>query len=410
MLRDGRGHGRQPMRRTGSGRSRREQDRAAFAALFEFYAPRIKAMLMRLGRGGRCGRRFGAGDAAHGVAQGGLFRSGIAPAPRPGFSRSRAICASTGCAATTGRNFTRRTKWSSPRSRNVPTARSTPRNATQRVRAALEELPQEQVRVVAAFVLRRPRPWRYRSAARSAAGHGQIARPRLPWRACAICSVTCHDHHASSKRRHFGGFRVRHPRRGARHRGRRRICRFARNAAAPCMPSKRSAAPCSSDVEPAAHVGRRLAARHGGARAARHGRAGDPRRGRRGRSAGAAVALCAGAVALDRARRAMAAGRCRVGRGRARLYAEGRARNEIAAPPAHRHGMDLRVRRRVQPRSRPLRAPATSTKPTRASSTIRWWTRRAAAFVWWRCKAISSCKAGSAGSFSRSCASDRERP
>ena len=127
---------------------------------------------------------------------------------------------------------------------------------------------------------------------------------------------------------------------------------------------------------------------------------------RRGRSAGAAVALCGGAVALDRTRRAMAAGRGGVGRGRARLYAEGRARNEIAAAPPHRHGMDLRVRRRVHATISAATAPATSTRPTRASSTIRWWTPNTAAFAWWRCKAISSCKAGWGGSSNRSCASD----
>ena len=47
----------------------------------------------------------------------------------------------------------------------------------ERVRAALRELSQEQVRVVTAFVFRRPRPWRYRGSAQPAARYGQIARP-----------------------------------------------------------------------------------------------------------------------------------------------------------------------------------------------------------------------------------------
>ena len=49
-----------------------------------------------------------------------------------------------------------------------------------------------------------------------------------------------------SKRRHFGGFRLGHARRGPRPRGRDASVALRANAATPCMRSKRPAAPCST--------------------------------------------------------------------------------------------------------------------------------------------------------------------
>ncbi len=106
------------------------QDRAAFAALFAFYAPRIKTMLMRTGASADAARGFRPGGAAHGLAQGRLFRSRRAPALRPGFIRSRAICGSIACATTSGQSSMRCTKLSSPRSRSARMQPSTRRSAT----------------------------------------------------------------------------------------------------------------------------------------------------------------------------------------------------------------------------------------------------------------------------------------
>ena len=188
----------------------------------------------------------------------------------------------------------------------------------ERVRAALEELPPEQVRVVAAFVLRRPRPWRYRGSAQSAAGHGQIAGSSRHGRGCAICSVTCNDHHASSKRRDSGGFCLGHARRGPRPRG--RDASVALRAMPQCRAcaSSRPAARCWTRPQTGCDVARRLAARDGALGAARYHSARDRRRRRRraifrrrcramrwGRGAGSGAA-CNGARSMSRPTRAFA--------------------------------------------------------------------------------------------------------
>ena len=206
-------------------------------------------------------------------------------------------------------------------------------------------------------------------------------------------------HHPSSKRRDACGFCVRHARRGPRRRGR------GPSVALRAMPQRGVHAfeeagrrACSSDIAPEAMSA-------GCACSARWPRLGhstlvSPAI----RSEAAAGELPAplshyavGPWRLDRARRAMAAGRRGVRRGHARLHVEGRARNEIAATPPYRHGMDLRVRGRLHATPWAATAPATSTKPTRPSSMIRWWTPSTAAFAWWRCKVTSSCRVGSGG-------------
>jgi len=123
------------------------QDRAAFAALFEFYAPRIKAMLMRLGA---------AADAAEDLAQETLLTVWRKAAY---FDRARA--SASAWIYTIARNLRidrlrgdNRAKLYAPYDMVEPEGPENPGSALDaaerdaRVRAALKELSQEQVRVV----------------------------------------------------------------------------------------------------------------------------------------------------------------------------------------------------------------------------------------------------------------------
>ena len=74
-------------------------DRDAFVRLFERYAGRIKAFMMRAGASRRRRRRDRPGRDGGGLAPGRDLRPGRAPPPRPGFSPSPATGASTSCAA-----------------------------------------------------------------------------------------------------------------------------------------------------------------------------------------------------------------------------------------------------------------------------------------------------------------------
>ena len=152
------------------------EDRAAFASLFEFYAPRIKAMLTRLGA---------AADAAEDLAQETLLTVWRKAAY---FDPARA--SASAWIFTIARNLRidrlrgdNRAKLYAPYEMVEPEGPENPdsalnaaeRDAT-RARSAQGAVAGTSSRR-AAFVLRRPRPWRYRRAAQSAAGHGQVARP-----------------------------------------------------------------------------------------------------------------------------------------------------------------------------------------------------------------------------------------
>ena len=123
------------------------QDRAAFASLFEFYAPRIKAMLTRLGA---------AADAAEDLAQETLLTVWRKAAY---FDPDRASAAAW--IFTIARNLRidrlrgdNRAKLYAPYDMVEPEGPQIPDSALnaaerdERVRAALKELSQEQVRVV----------------------------------------------------------------------------------------------------------------------------------------------------------------------------------------------------------------------------------------------------------------------
>ena len=123
------------------------EDRAAFASLFEFYAPRIKAMLMRLGA---------AADAAEDFAQETLLTVWRKAAY---FDPARA--SASAWIFTIARNLRidrlrgdNRAKLYAPYDMVEPEAPEDPDTALgaaerdARVRAALKELSQEQVRVV----------------------------------------------------------------------------------------------------------------------------------------------------------------------------------------------------------------------------------------------------------------------
>jgi RNA polymerase sigma-70 factor (ECF subfamily) len=123
------------------------QDRAAFAALFEFYAPRIKAMLMRLGA---------AADAAEDFAQETLLTVWRKAAY---FDPARA--SASAWIFTIARNLRvdrlrgdNRAKLYAPYEMVAPEGPQNPDSALDaaerdaRVRSALKELSQEQVRVV----------------------------------------------------------------------------------------------------------------------------------------------------------------------------------------------------------------------------------------------------------------------
>src|SRR4029077_4553643 len=124
-----------------------KQDRAAFAALFEFYAPRIKAMLTRLGT---------AADAAEDLVQETLLTVWRKAAY---FDPERASAAAW--IFTIARNLRidrlrgdNRAKHYAPYDMVAPEAPDDPDSALNaaerdaRVRAALKELSQEQVRVL----------------------------------------------------------------------------------------------------------------------------------------------------------------------------------------------------------------------------------------------------------------------
>ena len=123
------------------------RDRAAFASLFEFYAPRIKAMLMRLGA---------AADAAEDFAQETLLTVW-----RKAASFDPARASASAWIFTIARNLRvdrlpgdNRAKLYAPYDLVEPEAPENPDTALNaaerdaRVRAALKELSQEQVRVV----------------------------------------------------------------------------------------------------------------------------------------------------------------------------------------------------------------------------------------------------------------------
>ena len=78
------------------------QDREAFARCSTYFAPRVKTFMHVPASASRC-RGTRAGNHADGVAQGRFVRSQRAPAPRPGYSRSPATCASTRFAANSAR-------------------------------------------------------------------------------------------------------------------------------------------------------------------------------------------------------------------------------------------------------------------------------------------------------------------
>jgi RNA polymerase sigma-70 factor (ECF subfamily) len=124
-----------------------KEDRAAFASLFEFYAPRIKAMLMRLGS---------AADAAEDLAQEALLMVWRKAAY---FDPARA--SASAWIYTIARNLRidrlrgdNRAKLYAPYDMVEPEGPENPDSALNaaernaRVRAALNELSQEQVRVV----------------------------------------------------------------------------------------------------------------------------------------------------------------------------------------------------------------------------------------------------------------------
>jgi RNA polymerase sigma-70 factor (ECF subfamily) len=124
-----------------------KQDRAAFASLFEFYAPRIKAMLMRRGA---------AGDAAEDLAQETLLTVW-----RKATYFDPARASASAWIFTIARNLRidrlrgdNRAKLYAPYDMVEPEAPENPDSAYNaaerdaRVRAALKELSQEQVRVV----------------------------------------------------------------------------------------------------------------------------------------------------------------------------------------------------------------------------------------------------------------------
>jgi RNA polymerase sigma-70 factor (ECF subfamily) len=85
------------------------QDRAAFAALFAFYAPRIKTMLMRMGASADAGEDF-AQEALMTVWRKARYFDPDAPARQRGSIRSRAISESIACAMTSGPSSMRFTK------------------------------------------------------------------------------------------------------------------------------------------------------------------------------------------------------------------------------------------------------------------------------------------------------------
>jgi RNA polymerase sigma-70 factor, ECF subfamily len=124
-----------------------QQDRAAFAALFEFYAPRIKTMLTRLGA---------AADTAEDVAQETLLTVW-----RKASYFDPARASASAWIYTIARNLRidrlrgdKRAKLYAPYEMVAPEAPAGPDSALnaserdERVRAALRELSQEQVRVL----------------------------------------------------------------------------------------------------------------------------------------------------------------------------------------------------------------------------------------------------------------------
>ena len=146
MLRDGAGRSREKCGGLDQGDCR-ESDRVAFASLFEFYAPRIKAMLMRLGA---------AADTAEDLAQETLLMVWRKAAY---FDPARA--SASAWIFTIARNLRidrlrgdNRAKLYAPYEMVEPEGPENPDSALSaaerdaRVRSALKELSQEQVRVV----------------------------------------------------------------------------------------------------------------------------------------------------------------------------------------------------------------------------------------------------------------------
>ena len=177
-------------------------DRAAFAELFAYFAPRVKAYLQRTGTGEAQVRGTGAGDDARGLAQGGLFDPGSASAATWIFTIARNLridaCGASGGAA---RPESTRSKRNSIvdeaplRRSRVPTA-----EAERRVRKALKKLPADQLRVIEMSFFEETAAWRNRPRAGFPLGTVK-SRVRLAMGRLRGLLDDCDDHRASPRRR-----------------------------------------------------------------------------------------------------------------------------------------------------------------------------------------------------------------
>lgn len=113
-----------------------DQDRAAFAALFGYFAPRIKSFLQRSGTSEARAEEL-AQETMLAVWRKAALFDWKAPAPQLGFSRSREICGSTlsgaigGAARSRPRMLRLNFKWMNQRCRTPDWLRRSPRSESE---------------------------------------------------------------------------------------------------------------------------------------------------------------------------------------------------------------------------------------------------------------------------------------